>query len=208
MKICSSHLHWDHAGDATPFTSADIVLGAGAKVPLAEEVYPANPKGTVSALPSGRNTVFIDYGPASSRHIISPFGSFTRAVDFYGDGSFYIVDTPGHFPGHVSAVVRVAPNTFVFLAGDLCHHRQCYAPGTRLANRENQRDFVTARDTIQRLVELNRECDNVVVILAHEPERLEEGLPLFPSDMREWVLEQIEKQRLEKGSAVRAHTEL
>ncbi|KAF9034722.1 hypothetical protein BDZ89DRAFT_1062444 [Hymenopellis radicata] len=44
------------------------------------------------------------------------------ALDYFGDGSFYILDTPGHCPGHVSALARVTPASFTFLGGDCCHH--------------------------------------------------------------------------------------
>lgn len=47
-----------------------------------------------------------------------------RAIDFFGDGSFYILDTPGHAIGHLGALARTttAPDTFIFMGGDLCHH--------------------------------------------------------------------------------------
>ncbi|KAF7299975.1 Metallo-beta-lactamase superfamily protein [Mycena kentingensis (nom. inval.)] len=40
------------------------------------------------------------------------------AVDYFGDGSFYLIDTPGHFPGHLTALARVTPSSFVLLGGD------------------------------------------------------------------------------------------
>lgn len=40
----------------------------------------------------------------------------------------------------------------------------------------------------------------VVVILAHEAERLEEGMPLFPSDLGEWAVLRAGKQRAARGS--------
>lgn len=201
MEDSFSHLHWDHAGDATPFTSADIVLGAPAAVALAEEAYPNNRTGSITSFPEDRKMIYVDYTPSSSQPVVAPFGPFARALDFYGDGSFYLVDTPGHFPGHLSGVVRVAPNTFAFLAGDLCHNRECYIPGKRLASRNNYRDINTARETIQKLATLDREYEDVVVILAHEPERLEEGLPLFPDDMREWAVKLVETRRAGKQLA-------
>lgn len=47
-----------------------------------------------------------------------------RALDFFGDGSVYFLDTPGHTIGHLSLLVRTntGPDTFIFLGGDLCHH--------------------------------------------------------------------------------------
>jgi len=50
-------------------------------------------------------------------------GAF-RAFDFFGDGSFYLLDTPGHAIGHLSSLARTTsnPDTFIFMGGDLCHH--------------------------------------------------------------------------------------
>lgn len=45
-------------------------------------------------------------------------------MDYFGDGSFYLLDTPGHAVGHLGGLVRTTknPDTFVFLGGDLTHH--------------------------------------------------------------------------------------
>jgi glyoxylase-like metal-dependent hydrolase (beta-lactamase superfamily II) len=193
--LCYSHLHWDHVGDAAPFSSAKIVIGAPAKAELETDVYPKNPAGTITAFPEGREFLYLDY----TQRAITPFATFERAIDFYGDGSLYIVDTPGHYPGHLSLVARVAQNAFVFLAGDLCHHRQCYSPGDRLISEFNYMDIATARDSARRLAAFNKDCDNAIVVLAHESQRLEDGMPLFPHDVREWILEQIEMRRTSKS---------
>jgi glyoxylase-like metal-dependent hydrolase (beta-lactamase superfamily II) len=45
-----------------------------------------------------------------------------RAFDYFGDGSFYLLDAPGHAVGHMSGLARTTPGTFVFMGGDICHH--------------------------------------------------------------------------------------
>lgn len=47
-----------------------------------------------------------------------------RAYDFFGDGSFYLLDAPGHTIGHLAGLARTTtnPDTFIFMGGDLCHH--------------------------------------------------------------------------------------
>lgn len=44
-------------------------------------------------------------------------------MDFFGDGSFYLLDAPGHAVGHLAGLVRTTsnPDTFIFCGGDLCH---------------------------------------------------------------------------------------
>ena len=145
---------------------------------------------------------FVDFDNPSlgPYNLISPFATFPRAIDFYGDGSLYLVDTPGHTPGHIAAVARVASNAFVFLGGDVCHHRQGYTPGTRTISGRMHEDIAASRDTIRRLAKLYEEMPNVEVILAHEAGKVEGGLPLFPSDVRDWVVEQA-AMRKDKSTA-------
>ncbi len=44
---------------------------------------------------------------------IEPF----PAHDLYVDGSLYLLDTPGHWPGHMCALARTTPDTFILLEG-------------------------------------------------------------------------------------------
>lgn len=52
------------------------------------------------------------------------------AFDFFGDGSFYLLDTPGHCLGHMAGLARTSKagdgsdsaDTFIMMGGDLCHH--------------------------------------------------------------------------------------
>ncbi|KAL1904510.1 hypothetical protein Sste5344_009798 [Sporothrix stenoceras] len=51
-----------------------------------------------------------------------------KAIDYFNDGSLYLLDAPGHAIGHTCALARVTngdsqtQDTFVFMAGDTCHH--------------------------------------------------------------------------------------
>lgn len=50
-------------------------------------------------------------------------GNF-QAFDFFGDGSFYLLNSPGHDTGHLAGFARTTtnPDTFIFMGGDICHH--------------------------------------------------------------------------------------
>lgn len=76
---------------------------------------------------SGRTVREIDF--TESVHT----GRF-RAYDYFGDGSFYILDTPGHAVGHLSGLARTttSPDTFIFMGGDLCHHSGELRPSKHL----------------------------------------------------------------------------
>jgi len=50
-------------------------------------------------------------------------GSF-QAFDYFGDGSFYLLDAPGHAIGHMGGLARTtsSPDSYILMGGDICHH--------------------------------------------------------------------------------------
>ncbi|KAJ7060084.1 hypothetical protein C8F01DRAFT_1254199 [Mycena amicta] len=111
-----SHAHIDHFGDMSKFpNSTGLVIGGATDT----SVFPANPNATLQASDfAGHNLTKIDF--TTSKLIIANM----PAVDFFGDGSFYLLDTPGHVAGHMTGLVRVtaSPPSFILLAGDTAHH--------------------------------------------------------------------------------------
>lgn len=57
-----------------------------------------------------------------------------RAFDYFGNGSFYLLDAPGHSLGHMCALARVTsnPDSFVFMGADSCHHAALFRPSQYL----------------------------------------------------------------------------
>lgn len=53
----------------------------------------------------------------------SCFGPFEKALDFLGDGSFWILQAPGHMVGNLAAAARLPNGEWVVLASDCCHTR-------------------------------------------------------------------------------------
>lgn len=45
-----------------------------------------------------------------------------KAIDYFGDGSFYLLSAPGHAIGHVNALARTTDDSFIYFAGDSFHH--------------------------------------------------------------------------------------
>jgi glyoxylase-like metal-dependent hydrolase (beta-lactamase superfamily II) len=117
--IIWSHWHFDHVGDPQTFpTTTDLIVGPGFK-----HCIPAYPTEKDSHLDErawqDRELHEIDFpGPKGLR-----IGRF-QAYDFYGDGSFYLLDSPGHAVGHISALARTTadPPSFLLLGGDIAHH--------------------------------------------------------------------------------------
>lgn len=55
-----------------------------------------------------------------------------KAYDYFADGSFYLLDTPGHSVGHICGLARTTPDTFVFMGGDASHHGGEFRPSEYL----------------------------------------------------------------------------
>lgn len=85
--------------------------------------WPANPESQIKEQDvQGRDIREIEFAGGLKA------GAF-RAVDFFGDGSFYLLDTPGHCIGHLAGLARTSKagqgtdsDTFILMGGDLCHH--------------------------------------------------------------------------------------
>ncbi|KAI1758780.1 beta-lactamase-like protein [Hypoxylon sp. FL1150] len=116
-----SHMHLDHTGDPSTFEpSTALVVGPGCKKEMFPG-YPANPDASRFVLEkdyAGRDVRELDFGRSGLR-----IGKFP-AVDYFGDGSFFLLDSPGHCIGHVCGLARVTsdPDSFILMGGDIVHH--------------------------------------------------------------------------------------
>lgn len=52
------------------------------------------------------------------------------AVDYFGDGSLFLLDSPGHAIGHLCGLARTttSPETFILMGGDSCHYPGQFRP--------------------------------------------------------------------------------
>ncbi|KAK0368150.1 metallo-beta-lactamase superfamily protein [Colletotrichum limetticola] len=118
-SIIWSHWHWDHIGDPSRFpTSTSLIVGPGFK-DIIMPGYPTKPGSPVLDSDfAGRELRELSFAKSTIK-----VGSFP-AIDYFGDGSFYILDAPGHTVGHVNAIARVTtgPDSFILMGGDTCHH--------------------------------------------------------------------------------------
>ncbi|OQD64979.1 hypothetical protein PENPOL_c006G02848 [Penicillium polonicum] len=125
-SIIWSHWHVDHVGDPSTFPShVELVVGSGFKDAFLPG-YPADPNGVILESDyEGRQLREIDFAGGPE------IGGF-RAMDFFGDGSFYLLDSPGHAIGHMCALARTTPSTFIFMGADGCHHCGSLRPNNYL----------------------------------------------------------------------------
>lgn len=126
-----SHWHFDHTGDVSTFpSSTTLITGAGVR----DALLPGFPKHQDSPLLesdfAGREYKEIDFVRESTVKI----GHF-NCYDYFGDGSFYLLDVPGHAIGHMAGLARVTSSqegdlqdTFIFMGADTAHHGAAFRP--------------------------------------------------------------------------------
>ncbi|GIZ37780.1 hypothetical protein CKM354_000121600 [Cercospora kikuchii] len=126
-SIVWSHHHWDHVGDASTFPgSTELVVGPGFK----DAHLPGYPKNEQSTLLDsdfdGRHVRELNFESESKGLKIGRF----NAYDYFGDGSFYLLDTPGHSVGHICGLARTSSSkdSFIFMGGDAAHHGGEFRP--------------------------------------------------------------------------------
>ncbi|KAJ6605074.1 beta-lactamase-like protein [Mycena sp. CBHHK59/15] len=109
-----SHAHFDHIGDMSKFpNSTGIVVSTGTDL----TIFPTSNSSDLQASDlAGHKVTQVNFDAANLT--ISGF----KAIDYFNDGSFYLLNTPGHLAGHMTALARVTPTSFVLLGGDTYHH--------------------------------------------------------------------------------------
>ncbi|ORY29316.1 beta-lactamase-like protein [Naematelia encephala] len=236
--VIFSHEHFDRTGDldTLPSPSPPILLGPGS----IESISPGHPQDPNAAWPStwlkkyhftelpDPNSIkaapfeseLADLEPKGSKtRMYQPVGCFDHGVDWFGDGSLWIIDAPGHCAGHIMALCRVTvdPSTYILLGGDASHSQDLYLPVPSspdfptdprspipVINGKPQlaTDPKLATYTIGQLSRMSAE-DNVMVLLAHEGE-VEGVVKTYPDDLAGW---KVGGWKEEKERDVRARAE-
>lgn len=129
--VILSHVHWDHIGTPSDFPLAEFIVGSGTLDLLsngAGPLYPAElfnydelPFDRTYELPPSNSSDKEKAAKQQTSHKWQPLADFPAVVDFFGDGSLYIVDAPGHLTGHVNLLARISKTEWVYLGGDCCH---------------------------------------------------------------------------------------
>ncbi|KAF8432890.1 Metallo-hydrolase/oxidoreductase [Kalaharituber pfeilii] len=176
-----SHLHYDHIGNPSAFPNATFLVG-NEGIHLLENGYPYNAKShySTTSLPPDR-LIFLTPDDELSW---KPVGPFPRANDIYKDGSMYVIDAPGHLPGHLNLLVRTSPRgSWVYLAGDSAHdprilkgdkaiaiYKDESTGGTKCAHA----DLKMAEEHLSRVRQLlnatNADASLIEVVLSHDRE--------------------------------------
>lgn len=112
--IIWSHSHFDHVWDPSRFPPSTTLV-VGPRVPAtAPPGYPSDPNCTVLDSDAVvREINFAGGGPGGRPPRIGRLEAF----DYFGDGSFYLLDAPGHASGHMCGLARTTadPPTFAVM---------------------------------------------------------------------------------------------
>lgn len=200
LYLITCQVHWDHVGEPRDFPRSTFVVGNGSLDVLHGRSVTLRGNHSffeADLLDPTRTIELSDPGSKeeSSAHTGTPNGSSPHSIfskpwqaldhlpsvlDIFGDGSLYIVDAPGHLPGHINLLARVADTSapsgtrFVYLAGDACHDRRILCNEKEIGEWDDAQghrccihaDRPKAEETIQRIRVL--ESQGAEVILAHD----------------------------------------
>ncbi|KAL7943372.1 Metallo-hydrolase/oxidoreductase [Trichoderma barbatum] len=182
--VIVSHIHWDHVGTPSDFPNATFICGHNTDKLLnnqmGEDLY--NPYYEPDLLPKDR-TIELPAVPSQAEgEVFEPERGWRwqskhdipHAIDMFNDGSIYIINSPGHVPGHLNALVRVAADKWVYLAADACHH-------ARIFNGET--DFGAWKDDKGRTVTIHKDLDAAYKTLSMMQRLQREGLEGSPVEV-------------------------
>ena len=152
-----SHMHGDHTGQAKDFPAAKLLIG---KADFERSAGANDPFGPWRGKP--------DQLMASSG----------ADVDVFGDGSVIALNLPGHTPGHLALLVKLASGN-VLLSGDLYHATEARQMRGMPPFNTSRAETLASMDRFERLAKSLR----AKVIIQHEPADLAK-LPAFPAAAR------------------------
>ncbi|KAF8318262.1 hypothetical protein DL93DRAFT_2054866 [Clavulina sp. PMI_390] len=176
--IVLGHAHFDHIGDLSHFPS-NVPMLVGPESPLGEQL--ARLMDVADDVVTSRAVRRLERETDSWEQI----GTF-QGLDYFGDGSCWILDVPGHTAGHIAMLVRTSadPPAYYVLASDTAH-APCLIfqapqlkiglfPETDLNPHGNPRKLTCMHDdpeesykSIAKMRRMDMEA-NVQVLLAHD----------------------------------------
>lgn len=184
--VILSHAHWDHIGTPADYPSSKFIVGSGTLSMFETGVnhYPASmfekdplPVDQTYELPPvpGAKEAHTA-AERQTKHQWSTFAHFPHAIDYFGDGSMYIIDSPGHLRGHINLLLRLGPDKWIYLGGDCCHDPRILTGEKDIAmyddghgcQRSVHSDLPAAKETIDRIKILLKNHPEVEWIVAHD----------------------------------------
>jgi N-acyl homoserine lactone hydrolase len=150
-----THLHADHASGLREFPGATVALGKREW---------EGPRGALAGYSRRQLETEADYRLLDFDADGVPCDGFERTLDLFGDGSVLAADTPGHSPGHLSLILRLASGP-ALLSGDAIFtlgELRGEAEPWRIADRRRY------RDSLAQLRRFARRRPDALIVPGHE----------------------------------------
>jgi N-acyl homoserine lactone hydrolase len=155
--VVMTHLHYDHASGATQFPHATFLVE--------RREWEAASRG---GLLQGYHRPHLD--PALRWRAID----VGDEADLFGDGSVRLLHTPGHTPGHLSLLLRLAGGEQLLLTADAAYAQSTLDERLVPLFVDDQGAYLASLD---RLIALSGEADHVVC--GHDPDGLRRADRVF-----------------------------
>jgi glyoxylase-like metal-dependent hydrolase (beta-lactamase superfamily II) len=164
--VVLGHMHLDHAGNASKFPNATIVVQ---RDEIINAFWP--PQSFAGPYISGDfESLRSQTGSAGAGK--QPTIELNGDLDLFGDGSFYIHRSAGHTPGSQMAIVRLPKSGTIILTSDACYLPENLAkdiqPSIGLAY--NPSEIMNGYAYIKRV----RDTEKGQVFMAHDAEGFKE----------------------------------
>lgn len=166
--IVPTHAHNDHIGGAQDCPRAKVYLppaewqdATGTWLAARRGFMPEQLQGLEDRL------AYVGYRPNT------PYGTFERSFDLFGDGSIILVSTPGHTAGSQGVFVNLPSGKRFFFAGDTAWVADNYripAPKSRLARRLGEFDERAVWENLLRIRKLAELAPDITIVPGHDPE--------------------------------------
>lgn len=185
--VIPSHTHWDHIGTPGDYPNSKFIVGSGTFHIFKNGAphYPADmfekeplPPSHSYELPPTPDSKSKDIaGSQQTDHKWTPLGPFPNTIDFFGDGSVYLIDAPGHLQGHTNLLACIGESKWVYLGGDCCHDYRILSGEKDIAmyddghggQRSVHSDLPTAKQTLQTILKaMKANGDSIEWIIAHD----------------------------------------
>jgi N-acyl homoserine lactone hydrolase len=166
--IVMTHLHNDHASGAIQFPEATFVVDDTEWQAAAKGRFAEGYRRDHYDQPFDWRTV--DYANAT------PYASFERTLDLFGDGSVRLLSTPGHTKGHQSILLRLQRRELLLTADAAYTHRaieEDVLPIFVFGGEDNYRSSLAA------IRAYARQHPDAVVIPGHDAERWPRLEPVY-----------------------------
>jgi N-acyl homoserine lactone hydrolase len=139
-RVAISHTHGDHIGNVSLFPNSTIVMQR------AEYNWIHSPDG------SNDN---VNQLMALARKLLgTPKGLelIDGDTDVFGDGSVFLISTPGHTPGHQSLMVHLKKSGFIVLSGDVAHMEESFEKDIVPSLNTNKAESIASMERVRQLL--------------------------------------------------------